>query len=163
MDRVARLPANATMDADRLSSLKTDLMKRRIILAVAVLGLLASVNSCRKHVTSGSTRLGKFVDYGGCAHYVVQLLDVTADDSSILTKSWTDTSKNITYTNVFTVSDICSFAAATAGDTLKVGDEFNFTLNGPVPDETCYTCMIWPFAMPAASNSVTNIKLVTAH
>jgi hypothetical protein len=162
MDRVARVPANATMDADWLSSLKMDLMKRRIVFSVIVLVLLAGVN-CRKQVTSGSTRLGKFVDFGGCAHYVVQLLDVTAADSSILTKSWTDTSKHITYTNVFTVSDICSFAEATAGDTLKVGDEFNFTLNGPVPDETCYTCMIWPFGMPAASNSVTNIKLITSH
>jgi hypothetical protein len=135
-------------------------MNRRIYRFLFLVMAAAGINSCMKHDECRTSRLGKYVAYCGCAHYVVQLMDATAADSGVVTKSWTDTSTNDTYTNVFGVSDICTFAAATAEDSLKVGDEFHFTLNGPVPDEECFTCAIWPYAMPAASNSVTNIRRV---
>ena len=49
------------------------------------------------------------------------------------------------YTNVFKVSDVCTFAAAL----VNVGDVFTFTLNGPTPSQTCNTCAIVPtFPMP---------------
>jgi hypothetical protein len=139
---------------------KTDIMNRRILLLVLILIVSGGIHSCKK-TSAGTTRLGKYVVYGGCGHSVIQLLDVTAADSGVVTPSWTDTSTNITYTNVFGVSNICTFAPATVADTLEVGDEFYFTLNGPVPDVICFMCAIWPYAMPAASNSVTNIRLVT--
>lgn len=134
-------------------------MKRWIYLLVGLLVAVAGVGSCKKSV-SGTRRLGKWVDFAGCGHYIVQLMDVTPADSNVVTASWTDTSSNVTYTNVFGVTNVCNFAPATA-DSLRVGDEFEFTLNGPVPEVVCFMCNIWPFAMPAASNSVTNIQVVT--
>jgi hypothetical protein len=138
---------------------KNYFIKRWGLLSVVVLIVSGSTNSCKKTAPQAS-RLGKFVVYGGCTHFVVQLMDATAADSAVVTNSWTDTSTNITYTNVFGVSNVCTFGG-TAADPLQVGDEFYFTLNGPVPQEVCYTCYVWPYAMPAATNSVTNIRRVT--
>jgi hypothetical protein len=131
-----------------------------MLLTIVVLIVSGGIYSCKK-TSSGTTRLGKYVVFAGCGHYVIQLMDVTAADSGVVTPSWTDTSTNITYTNVFSVKDVCSFAFATVEDTLRVGDELEFTLNGPVPDVVCYMCYIWPYAMPATSNVVTDIRLVT--
>ena len=78
-------------------------------------------------------------------------------DSAILTKAWTDSATDSSYTNVFRVSDLCTFAFSN----LRVGDVFTFTLNGPPPVETCDVCDIAPFfPMPATSAVVTNIRLV---
>ena len=60
-----------------------------------------------------------------------------------------------TYTNVFRVNDICTFAAAG----VAVGDTITFTLNGIPPPQTCYTCDIVTFPAPAASTAVTNIRV----
>jgi hypothetical protein len=133
-------------------------MKRRIYFLAGLLMVTVGVNSCKKNVTA-TPRIGKLVVIGACAHYIVQLIDSTAADSSVLTKSWTDPNTDSTYSNVFSVSDICTFVEAN----LPVGSEFSFTLNGPVPVQNCFECDIMPFSMPAASNSVTNIKLLTIH
>lgn len=149
---------DATVGVDWLSKGKLNLMKRRFYLLVVLVIVAIGVNSCIKHNASGPTRLGKWVVFGGCSHYVIQLMDATAADSNVVT-SWTDTSTNITYTNVFGMRNgACGIAVATLVDSLKVGDEFYFTLNGPVPEEICMGCAIWPYAMPAKSNSVTNVR-----
>src|SRR5579863_3040735 len=112
-------------------------MNRLFHLLFVVVLVVVCVNSCIKHNTSGTTRLGKWVVFGGCSHYVIQLMDATAADSNVVT-SWTDTSTETAYTNVFGVSNgACGFADATLVDSLRVGDEFYFTLNGPVPEEVC--------------------------
>lgn len=138
---------------------RKDFMKRRILLSLVALIVAGGVYSCRK-TSAPASRLGKYVVDGGCAHYVIQLMDVTAADSGLITASWTDTISKIAYSNVFGVSDACTFANGTVVDSLQVGDEFYFTLNGQVPDIVCFMCAIWPYAMPAASNSVTNIRRV---
>lgn len=113
-----------------------------------------SANSCIKNVAA-TRRTGKLVVIGSCAHYIVQLIDSTAADSSVVTKSWTNPNTDSTYTNVFGVSDACTFAEAN----LLVGSVFTFTLNGSVPSQICNECDMVPFPMPAATNSVTNIKI----
>jgi hypothetical protein len=136
-------------------------MNRRILFLVVVLIASASVPSCKK-TSSGATRLGKYVATGGCGHYIFQLMDVTAADSGVVAPSWTDTSTNITYTNVFGVKNLCTFGEGLPADSFQVGIEFYFTLNGPVPEQVCFMCNVWPYLMPAASNTVSNMRLVTA-
>jgi hypothetical protein len=134
-------------------------MKRRILLMGLLLLIAVTGFRCKKNNVP-AIWTGKLVVFASCADYVVQLQSGPISDSSILTKSWTDSATDSSYTNVFKVSDVCTFAAAL----VNVGDVFTFTLNGPVPAQTCFTCDIVPFfPMPAASNSVTNIKLATIH
>jgi hypothetical protein len=40
-----------------------------------------------------------------------------------------------TFTNVFTVSEVCTFQEIDYNDHVMVGDVFLFTLNGPVPTQ----------------------------
>jgi len=99
---------------------------------------------------------GVLVENPGCGHFIVKLLSGAITDSSVLVKSWTDTQTNSTFTNVFTVKDWILMQQAY----LSVGDTFSFTLNGPVPNSSqiYYTCAVFPYNMPSASNNVTNIK-----
>lgn len=99
---------------------------------------------------------GKLVDIAACNGYIVQILSGPIPDSSVLVKSWTNSLTDSTYTNVFTVKDGCTFAAAL----LSQGDVFTFTLNGEAPNQTCFTCDIVIFPLPSVYNTVTNIKLV---
>ena len=134
-------------------------MKRRILLMGLLLLIAVTGFRCKKSNVP-AIWTGKLVVFASCADYVVQLQSGPVSDSSVLTKSWTDSATDSSFTNVFKVSDVCTFAAAL----VKVGDVFTFTLNGPTPAQTCFTCDIVPsFPMPAASNSVTNIKLATIH
>jgi hypothetical protein len=134
-------------------------MKRRNCLVAIALILGGTGFHCKKS-TAENLWTGKLVVFASCADYVVQLQSGPVSDSSVLTKSWTDSATDSSFTNVFKVSDVCTFGAAL----VHVGDVFTFTLNGPIPAQTCFTCAIVPsFPMPAANNSVTNIKLVTIH
>jgi hypothetical protein len=131
-----------------------------MLLMAVLFWVSVGVTSCKKN-DSGTRRTGKLVVIGGCAHYIVQLMDVTAADSSVVTQSWTNPNTDSTYTNVFGVKDVCTFQEAIAAANVNVGDEFSLTLNGPVPGQICNECDILPFPMPTAMNSVTNIQLVT--
>jgi len=134
-----------------------DFMKRRILLMGLLLLMAVTGFRCKKSNVP-AIWTGKLVVFATCADYVVQLQSGPISDSTVLTKSWTDSATDSSFTNVFKVSDVCTFAAAL----VHVGDVFTFTLNGPTPTQLCFTCNIAPsFPMPAASNSVTNIKLVT--
>jgi hypothetical protein len=136
---------------------KCDFMKRRILLMGLLLLMAVTGFRCKKS-NAPEIWTGELVVFAACADYVVQLQSGPVSDSSVLTKSWTDSGTDSTYINVFRVSDICTFAAAG----VHVGDVFTFTLNGPTPDQICNTCDIVPsFPMPATSNSVTSIKLVS--
>jgi hypothetical protein len=136
-------------------------MKRRVFPILILFVAAVFVNSCKKTSNSDTRHTGKLVADGGCGHYIVQLIDSTAADSTFLTKSWTDPLTDSTYTNVFTVSDVCTFQEIADIDHVMVGSVFLFTLNGPVPPQICNECDVLPFNMPAASNSVTNLELVT--
>jgi hypothetical protein len=132
-------------------------MKRRFGFVAFALILSGSGFHCKKTNTD-NTWTGKLVFAGTCGDFVVQLQSGPVPDSGILTKSWTDSLTDSSFTNVFKVSDVCTFGFAQ----VQVGDVFTFTLNAPPPVQTCFICDIEPsFPMPATSNVVTNIKLVT--
>jgi hypothetical protein len=148
---------DATVGANWLSEEKMGFMKRRSLLMGLLLLMAVAGFRCKKSAVP-AVWTGKLVVFASCADYVVQLQSGPISDSSVLTKSWTDSATGSVYTNVFKVSDVCTFAAAL----VNVGDVFTFTLNGPTPSQICNTCDIVPtFPMPATSNSVTNIKLVS--
>jgi hypothetical protein len=131
-------------------------MKRRIGLVVVALILSAIGFHCKKN-NPDNVWTGKLVVTAPCEHFVVQLQSGPVADSSILTKSWTDSTTDRSYTNVFKVSDLCTFEFSH----LQVGDVFTFTLNGTPPAQSCAVCEIAPsFPMPSTSNAVTNIQLV---
>lgn len=90
-----------------------------------------------------------------CDHFIVQIQSGQYQPSQVVA-SWTDSENDSTYTNVFIVKNICSFAAAR----LPVGTVFQFTIDSTATDAICNTCDAAPFASPAASNTVTNIKVV---
>lgn len=134
---------------------ETDLMKRRLWFVVFALILSGAGFYCKK--TTAGIWKGRLVAASPCDHFVVQLLSGPVADSAILTKAWTDSATDSSYTNVFRVSDLCTFAFSH----VRVGDVFTFTLNGPPPAQTCAVCDIAPFfPMPATSNVVTNIQVV---
>src|ERR1700750_770187 len=103
--------SNATVGEGWLSEGKLDFMKLRLIVFSALMIVLGSVFSCKKN-GAAVTRMGKLVATGGCAHYIVKLLDMTSADSNIVTASWTDPNTDSSYSNVFGVSDDCTFAQA---------------------------------------------------
>lgn len=123
-----------------------------------LLGIAGGGFQCKKNMTSDSW-VGTLVANGGCGHYIVQLLSGPVPDSGVLTKSWTDNATDSTYLNVFRVKNVCTFPAAD----INVGDTFRFTLNGPVPTQMCNMCDMEPYPMPATSNSVTDIKIISSH
>jgi hypothetical protein len=130
-------------------------MTRRIALSfLFVLAALANFD-CQPYKVTLPVVTGKLVVASYCGQYIVEVLSGSIPDSSVLTKSWTDIDTDSTYTNVFRVNDICTFAAAA----VAVGDTITFNLNGIPPVQSCYTCDIVAFPEPAASNAVTNIKV----
>lgn len=135
-------------------------MKNRIFFFVIMLLLAGSGWRCKKNAANNNKWTGKLVVWADCDHFVVQLQSGPIPDSGVLTRSWTDTATDSSFTNVFTVKDVCTFAQAN----LKQGDVFSFTLNGAAPVETCMTCDVMPsFPLPPASNIVTNIQADTHH
>jgi hypothetical protein len=145
----------ATVGAVCLSKQETNHMTRRIVLSfLLVLAVLANFD-CQPNKVTLPVVTGKLVVAAYCGQYIVQVLSGSIPDSSV-TKSWTDIDNDSTYTNVFRVNDICTFAAAG----VAVGDTITFNLNGITPVQNCYTCDIVAFPEPAASNAVTNIKVM---
>ena len=131
-------------------------MRRRIVCLALVLVFAGGSFHCKKNMAS-DTWVGTLVVNGGCGHYIVQLLSGPVPDSGVLTKSWTDIATDSTFRNVFGVRNDCTFPAAV----INVGDTFRFTLNGPVPRQICNMCDVELFDMPAASNSVTDIEIIS--
>lgn len=111
-------------------------MNRIPFLLVFVLMILSSYQ-CNRKAAAGTGKLrGKLIIKEICAHYVIQVIEGTVD-TSMVTYGWKDDKRNKVYDKVFTVSNRCSFAA----DSLKEGDEFEFTFDKNPPPENCLVCM----------------------
>ena len=139
-------------------------MLRRATLPILLFLTVVITSSCHRSKSNPSKYIGQLVAYGGCSHYVVKFLAGPISDSSVLVKSWTDTAyhdgivTDTTFTNVFTVKNWITFQQAN----VQLGELFSFELNQHDPNTgTYYTCAIWPFDMPAVSNTVTNIQPVS--
>lgn len=133
-------------------------MNRLIRRSVYLSLLLLTGLRCKRDQVTSTVYTGKLVVQGACDHFIVQVLNNPLPDSSIVVKSWTDSQTDSSFTNVFKVANVCTFAAAH----ISVGQVFTFTLDNNPPPQTCYTCDVILFADPTVSNSITDIKPVTA-
>jgi hypothetical protein len=127
-------------------------MKSRILLIFVILGVAACRRSTIVEFPPTSTLTGTVVEYPGCGHYIVKIINGNYSDTCV-EKSWTDSVTDSTFTNVFVARNFMNLQQAN----LAQGDTFNFTLNGPLPDSTYNTCMVIPYNLPTAFNNVTNI------
>ncbi|HWB93071.1 MAG TPA: hypothetical protein VG605_14510, partial [Puia sp.] len=94
--------------------------------------------------------VGKLVITGPCENYAIQLISGNIDSSKIMAL-WRN--GDSTYTNVFSVSNRCTFARYG----LKRGDKFSFLLNDSLDVQTCMQCEIY-IALPPVWNTVTGVQ-----
>jgi hypothetical protein len=129
-------------------------MIRRI--SLLLLFVLSAVTGfrCKREKVSPAVLMGKLVVIGACDHFVVKVLSGPIPDSSVLVKSWTNSLTDSTYTNVFMVQDVCTFAEVG----LYQGQVFSFSFSNNPPAQTCLVCDVVPFAGPSVLNSVVNIQ-----
>lgn len=115
--------------------------------------LCFSLTNCNHDNTPlpGHTLKGKLVVSAACAHYVIQVLDGDVSPGQI-TANWLNPDTGTNYSNVFTVSNRCSFPESM----LKPGDVFSFEMDASPKPEPCMVCMIF-YPTPDAMNAVKNI------
>lgn len=128
-------------------------MKHPIFLAALLLFAGAGFN-CRPSNPTSSELLGKLVVNAPCGHFVVQVLGGDADPSRLV-KSWKDSVRDTTYTNVFAVANACHFDGAG----FPANSIFRFRMNDTVIVNNCMLCMI-AYPAPAISNTVSHVQLV---
>jgi hypothetical protein len=119
---------------------------------LVVLGIAACKRSTIIAHPPVSGLTGTVVEYPGCGHYIIQIVNGNYPDTCV-EKSWTDSVTKATFSNVFVAKNFPQLQQAQ----LVQGDTFTFTLNGPVPDGNYNGCMIVPYNLPTAFNNVTDI------
>ncbi|MEO6838080.1 MAG: hypothetical protein ABI185_06805, partial [Ginsengibacter sp.] len=87
---------------------------------------------CKKTAPTGEVLAGKLIINGPCTHYVIQLQKGTIDTANI-ESTWYDSFNDSTYTNVFTVDNLCTFG----NYGLQKGDVFTFQIDPNPPAQTC--------------------------
>jgi hypothetical protein len=136
----------------------------RPFLKPALLLLLVSSGfQCQKHTSIDPLSIppaiwiytGKLVIAGTCANYVIQV-PAGEVDSSLVMASWKDPSTDSVYTNVFTVSSYCTFAAYN----LVKGDSISFSFDPSPPAQTCTRCDIY-VPTPSVTHAVMNVNKIT--
>lgn len=119
-----------------------------LLLCISITGI-----KCRPDdVVVKTNRLkGKLVIDAACAHYVIQVLE--GDTSNIqLAATWNNPANNNSYTNVFTVSNVCSFPSGE----INQGDIFFFEITKTPAPSNCEVCQIF-YPTPVESNAVIDI------
>jgi hypothetical protein len=138
-------------------------MTRNIFSSVLLLLLVSSGFQCQKHTSIDALLIppaiwiytGKLVIAGTCANYVIQVPPGEVD-TSLVEASWKDPSTDSVYTNVFTVSSYCTFAA----NNLVKGDSISFSFDPSPPAQTCARCDIY-VPTPSVSHAVMDVKKIT--
>jgi hypothetical protein len=122
-------------------------MKQLVVLTLITTTLL-SASDCNKNKKAAMLK-GRVEITGICLNYTIKLLEGDID-TSLIVADWTDENTGKSYTDVFGLSNPCTFPA-----TLKQGDEFFFTIDtsAAVP---CVKCEAWYPTPPR----VLNIKVV---
>lgn len=118
--------------------------------------LLASLFcvQCKKVPLPSPVLTGKLIINGPCGHYVIRLQKGTIDTANI-ESTWYDRDNDSTYSNVFTVANLCTFG----NYGLKKGDVFTFEIDPNPPVQKCEICQI-AVATPPKGNAVINIQKV---
>jgi hypothetical protein len=96
---------------------------------------------------------GKLVIDGPCGNYVVEVISGNFDSSEV-DSHWTDPSTGTAYTNVFTVTDACTFG----GYNISQGQSFTFqfTPADSTVVQNCEECLI-AVPTPPVRSSVEDI------
>jgi hypothetical protein len=118
-------------------------MNKLLFISIIIL-LFCSSYECNKS-KSGALK-GKLVIKELCSHYVVQVIDGTADSSKVV-NGWKD-DKRGTFNSVFTVANRCDFPAS-----LNEGDEFEFSFDPNPPPQNCAVCLAF-YPTPPKSNAI---------
>jgi hypothetical protein len=129
-------------------------MNRFILLPIVALLLTGASFQCKPNRVEPPQLTGKLVVNAACGHYVVEVLSGNVD-SARLVRSWKDSASDTTYTNVFAVSNACTFS----GFGLSRGDIFTFTMNDTVIVQNCMLCMIF-YPKPPVSNFVNHVRVL---
>jgi len=137
-----------------LSEIQKDKMPR--ISLFLLFACIVTLPACKTTRLAPHSYTGKLVINGGCNNYVVQFIgsDPVGDKAEA---NWTDTTggQSITYPNVFTVKNRCSFALAG----LKTGDIFTFEITDDQAEADCFVCQIYVHT-PDINNNVVNIQKI---
>lgn len=103
--------------------------------AILLLALwLCNVIGCRK-TDVGPVYTGRLEIDGICGNYTIKALNGGLDTTQVQA-NWTDPTTNISYTNVFGLSNPCDFP-----DSLQAGDTFEFRLMAP--SSSCIQCLAY--------------------
>ncbi|GGB04378.1 hypothetical protein [Puia dinghuensis] len=131
-------------------------MKRNVFIPILLLLLAGTGFYCQPGKIESPTLTGKLVIDGPCSNYVIQVLSGNIDSSKIVA-SWKDSTfgHDTTYTNVFTVSDFCTFG----NNHLSQGDVFTFRITDSVPVQTCMQCLIY-VPTPQKRNAVIDVQKI---
>jgi hypothetical protein len=130
------------------------LNKRKMKLFTFLFAICILAIQCKKSSTPGTVLTGKLIVNGPCLHYVIQLEKGNIDTTNLVA-SWFDRDNDSTYTNVFAISNYCTF-----GDYgLQKGDVFTFQIDSNSPAQNCPNCMI-VVAVPPKENAVINVKKI---
>ena len=109
---------------------------------------------CKKAVLTGEVLTGKLIINGPCEHYVIQLQKGIIDTANI-ESTWYDIDNGNTYSNVFTVTNLCTFG----NKRLQKGDVFTFQIDPNSPAQNCPICYIY-VATPSKGNAVINVQKI---
>ena len=124
---------------------------KKIFSVLCIVAMIASAYQCNNRTGSGKAGAlkGKLVIKEICSHYVVQVIEGQIADS-LVSNGWTDDKRGKTYDKVFTVSNRCSFPAAS----IKEGDKFEFSIDPNPKPEDCAVCMAF-YPTPDKRNAIT--------
>ena len=129
-------------------------MARSILRPMILILMLGSGIMCQPEVHP-PTFIGKLVIAKPCTGYVIQVLQGSIDPSD-LDPLWKDTISGITYVNVFTVTNRCTFPSGFAeGDTIS----FQWGDSSIHPSPLCDLCFAY-YPTPPIGNPVRNVQKV---
>lgn len=115
--------------------------------------LLYSFHCHKEDTYPGNNVLkGKLISHGFCGNYAVQLLEGRMPPGTF-NASWKHPYTDIVYTNVFTVSNSCSFSH----NRLVQGDIFSFQLDSITDSQNCAVCLMAE-PTPPAQDAIKNVQ-----
>ncbi len=108
-------------------------MKLFTLLSALAFVVLSASDCSTKKEGAGKKYKGRLEIKGICLNYTIRLLEGKIDTAKIAA-TWTDESSGKTHSNVFGLTDPCSFPAS-----INEGDEFYFVIDTVAP-KGCIVC-----------------------
>ena len=114
------------------------------VLLSALSILILSTSDCHSKKEKGAKCKGRLEIKGICYNYTIKLLEGDIDTAKIAA-NWIDESSGKSYTNVFGLTDPCSFPSS-----IKEGEEFYFSVH----DAKLKSCIVCEAYYPAPPRSL---------